>query len=58
MRVLKALGIPTTFLELDAPYGHDSFFLPNGPMADAIAGFLEHVQRRERRPSEPKGGRP
>jgi homoserine O-acetyltransferase/O-succinyltransferase len=58
VRALKAHGLPTTFLELDAPYGHDSFFLPNKPMADAIAGFLEHVQRRERRWPQSKGGRP
>jgi homoserine O-acetyltransferase/O-succinyltransferase len=58
VRVLKAHGLPTTFLELDAPYGHDSFFLPNKPLADAIAGFLENVQRHERRRgAAPKGGR-
>jgi homoserine O-acetyltransferase/O-succinyltransferase len=57
VRALKAHGVPTTFLELDAPYGHDSFFLPNKPMADAIAGFLENVQQHERRRSAPKGGR-
>ena len=46
VRALKALGLPTTFLELDSPHGHDSFFLPNPPMADTIAGFLANVQRR------------
>jgi homoserine O-acetyltransferase/O-succinyltransferase len=56
VRALKAIGVPTTFLELDAPHGHDSFFLPNPPMADAIAGFLANVLRRQRS-GDMKGGR-
>jgi homoserine O-acetyltransferase len=58
VRALKAHGVPTTFLELEAPYGHDSFFLPNPPLADTIAGFLANVQRRLRDRAAAKGGRP
>ena len=48
VRALKANGIPTTFLELQSPYGHDAFFLPNPQMSATIAGFLENVLRRVR----------
>jgi homoserine O-acetyltransferase/O-succinyltransferase len=58
VRALKANGVPTTFLELDSPYGHDAFFLPNPPMADTLAGFLDNVLRRRRAGTATKGGRP
>jgi homoserine O-acetyltransferase len=58
VRALKAHGVPTTFLELDAPYGHDSFFLPNPALADTISGFLANVVRRLRDGAAAKGGRP
>jgi len=48
VKALKANGIPTTFLEIQSPYGHDAFFLPNDRMSATIAGFLENVQRRVR----------
>lgn len=48
VRALKANGLPTTFLELDSPHGHDAFLLPNPALASAVAGFLENVQRRVR----------
>jgi homoserine O-acetyltransferase len=48
VRALKANGVPTTFIELDAPYGHDSFFHPNETLGGALSGFLANVQRRVR----------
>jgi homoserine O-acetyltransferase len=58
VKALKANGVPTTFVELDSPYGHDSFFLPNDRMAATIAGFLAHVQRRVRGEKEPRTVQP
>jgi homoserine O-acetyltransferase/O-succinyltransferase len=48
VKALKANGIPTTFLELDSPYGHDAFLLPSERLAATIAGFLENAQRHVR----------
>lgn len=56
VKALKANGVPTTFVELDSPYGHDAFFLPNEHLAATIAGFLENVQRRVREAAA-RGGR-
>jgi homoserine O-acetyltransferase len=48
VRALKANGVHTAFLELESPYGHDAFLLPNPVMGAAIAGFLDNLQRRVR----------
>ena len=48
VKALKASGVPTTFVELDSPYGHDAFFLPNERLSATIAGFLANVLRRSR----------
>jgi len=56
VRALKANGVATTFVELDSPYGHDAFFLPNEHLTVTIAAFLENVQRRVRG-GDPRGGR-
>ena len=56
VQALKANGLATTFVELDSPYGHDAFFLPNERLAATLAGFLENVQRRVRQ-AAPRGGR-
>ena len=56
VKALKANGVPTTFVELDSPYGHDAFFLPNERLAATLAGFLENVQRRVREAAA-RGGR-
>ena len=52
VKALKANGVPTTFLELHSPYGHDAFLLPNEPLAATITGFLANVQRRVREGDE------
>ncbi len=48
VRALQANGVPTTFLEIPNDYGHDAFLLPSETFADAVAGFLAHVQRNVR----------
>jgi homoserine O-acetyltransferase len=57
VKALKANGVPTTFVELQSPYGHDAFFLPNEQLSATMAGFLENVLRRLRQ-SAHGGGRP
>ena len=52
VKALKANGVPTTVLELNSPYGHDAFLLPNEQLAATIAGFLANVQRRVREGDE------
>lgn len=52
VKALQANGVPTTFLEIDNPYGHDAFLLPNEELATTISGFLTHIQRHVR-----EGGR-
>ena len=58
VKALKANGVPTTFLELQSPYGHDAFFLASAQMSATIAGFLENVQRRVRGAAAAEGQRP
>jgi len=58
VKALKANGVPTTFVELDSPYGHDAFFLPNETLAATLSGFLANVLRRVREGAGAKGGRP
>ncbi len=58
VRALKANGVPTTFMELDSPYGHDAFLLPNAQLAEGLAGFLANVLRRERSRARPEGTAP
>jgi homoserine O-acetyltransferase len=39
--LLDASGCPTTYLELDAPYGHDTFLIERRPVGDALKKHLE-----------------
>lgn len=55
VKALQANGAPTTFLEIDNPYGHDAFLLPNDRLAATVSGFLENAQRRVRETAR-KGG--
>jgi len=50
--------VPTTFVEIESPYGHDAFFLPNERLATTLRGFLANVLRRVRRRAAAKEGRP
>jgi len=39
--LLDASGCPTTYIELDAPYGHDAFLIERRPVGDALKKHLE-----------------
>ncbi|MEX1097391.1 MAG: homoserine O-acetyltransferase [Planctomycetales bacterium] len=46
---LIATGRDVSFLELDSPYGHDSFLIDNAPLAALVGPFLAHTRRERRR---------
>ena len=39
-RILNAAGAPVSFVELSAPFGHDSFLLDVPALDRVIGGFL------------------
>ena len=41
VHALNAAGAPVSFVELSAPFGHDSFLLPNPALDRVVAGFLD-----------------
>ncbi|MGB3737831.1 MAG: homoserine O-acetyltransferase [Pontixanthobacter sp.] len=41
VHALNAAGAPVSFVELSAPFGHDSFLLPNPALDRVVAGFVE-----------------
>jgi len=43
VRATQANGVPTTFLEIPSPHGHDSFLLPNAEQEAAVSGFLAKI---------------
>jgi len=43
VRATQANGVPTTFLEIPSPHGHDSFLLPSAEQEAAVSGFLAKV---------------
>jgi homoserine O-acetyltransferase len=49
VKALQANNVPTTFLDIPNPYGHDAFLLPSDELSQTIGGFLANVQKRERR---------
>ncbi len=40
VHALNAAGAPVSFVELSAPYGHDSFLLPNPALDRVVRGFI------------------
>ena len=46
VRALKKNTAEVTYAEIDAPYGHDSFLLPNATMEEMIVNFLGQNYRR------------
>ena len=40
VHALHAAGAPTSFVELNSPYGHDAFLLDSPELARVVAGFL------------------
>lgn len=59
VRALQANGVPTAFVEIQNPYGHDAFLLPCEQLAETVTGFLANVQRcvREEQAGSPARGR-
>lgn len=41
--VLKKNGSDVSFCEIEAPWGHDAFLLPNPHLDDLITGFLDRI---------------
>ena len=41
MHALNAVAAPVSFVELSAPYGHDSFLLDVPALDRVIKGFIE-----------------
>ena len=39
--LLEKGGAPTTYVELDAPFGHDTFLILRGPVGDPLKRHLE-----------------
>jgi homoserine O-acetyltransferase len=39
--LLRKSGCPITYVELDAPYGHDTFLIERGPVGEAVRAHLE-----------------
>ena len=46
VRALKKNNAEVTYSEINAPYGHDSFLLPNSTMEEMIVNFLAQNYRR------------
>ncbi len=49
VRRLEAARVPTSFREISAPHGHDSFLLPGADYLGTVAGFLDHAESRSTR---------
>ena len=45
--VLKKNGSDVSFCEIEAPWGHDAFLLPNPHLDDLISGFLDRIYREQ-----------
>ncbi|WP_285907009.1 homoserine O-acetyltransferase MetX [Pseudodesulfovibrio pelocollis] len=44
VKAMKKNGLDVSFCEIEAPWGHDAFLLPNARFDALIAGFLERVK--------------
>ena len=40
---MKKNGLDVSFCEIEAPWGHDAFLLPNERLDKLIGGFLDRV---------------
>ncbi len=49
VKALQANGVPTTYLDIHNPYGHDAFLLPNEELGRTVSGFLANVHRQVRK---------
>jgi len=48
VRQLKRASVATSYVNLDTPYGHDSFLIDNPPFANILRHYLENEYRQER----------
>ncbi len=46
VRLLKRGNVAVTYINLDTPYGHDSFLIENPPFARVLGHYLDHEYRR------------
>jgi homoserine O-acetyltransferase len=47
VRLLKRGNVAVTYINLDTPYGHDSFLIENPPFARIMGHYLDHEYRRK-----------
>ncbi len=43
VKAMKKNGLEVSFCEIEAPWGHDAFLLPNPRLSGLISGFLDRV---------------
>jgi homoserine O-acetyltransferase len=48
VRLLKRTNIPVTYINLETPYGHDSFLIENPAFANVVRHYLENEYRHAR----------
>jgi homoserine O-acetyltransferase len=48
VRLLKRANVPVTYINLETPYGHDSFLIENPAFANVVRHYLENEHRRAR----------
>jgi homoserine O-acetyltransferase len=48
VRLLKRANVAVTYINLETPYGHDSFLIENLPFANIIRHYLENEYRQPR----------
>jgi homoserine O-acetyltransferase len=48
VRLLKRTNIPVTYINLETPYGHDSFLIENPAFANVVRHYLENEHHRAR----------
>jgi len=53
VKLLKRAGLAVTYLNLETPYGHDSFLIRNPEFSRAVAHFLSAECRRQTLPEAP-----
>jgi len=55
VRTLKRASVPTTYLNLSTPYGHDSFLIRNPEFSKAVNHFLAGEYRKVHSQPQPTG---
>ena len=48
VRLLKRANVPVTYINLETPYGHDSFLIENPAFANVMRHYLENEHRHAR----------